>query len=147
MTYRVRMFLLLCACFFPLSVVAGDDPTSAAEAFIALVQANNVSEAVDQLYGSNPWLGKSSDAVTNVKNQLASAPKLVGALKNHEKLQEISVGSRFKYISYLAAYERQPVRFVFEFYKPQDKWMIFSFSFDDKLDDNIEERAQRTVGQ
>jgi hypothetical protein len=112
------------------------------EKFMAMIKAGQSEEAVDFLYGSNPWMTRNSDAVQNVRSRLSSINQMVGALKNHEKLQELAAGSRFVYLSYLAAYERQPIRFEFEFYKPVDAWMVFSFSFDDKLDDDIEQQAK-----
>lgn len=121
------------------------EPEVEIEAFIAKLKAGKSPEAVEALYAGNPWISKSSDAIVNIKNQLGSLNKLVGSLKSHEKLQDISVGTRFKYISYLAAYERQPIRFIFEFYKPDNTWVIFSFALDDDIDDDIEKAAQESI--
>jgi hypothetical protein len=115
------------------------------EKFMAMIKAGQSEEAVDFLYGSNPWMTRNSDAVQNVRSRLSAINQMVGHLKNHEKLQELAAGSRFVYLSYLAAYERQPIRFEFEFYKPADTWMVFSFSFDDKLDDDIEQSAKQKL--
>lgn len=117
------------------------------EKFVAMVEAGQVEKAVDFLYGSNPWMSRKSDAVQNVRSRLASIGQMVGSLKNHEKLQEIRAGSRFVYLSYLAAYDRQPIRFEFEFYKPADTWIIYSFSFDDKLDEDIEKLARQQLAR
>lgn len=117
------------------------------EKFMAMVKAGQVEEAVDFLYGSNPWMSRKSDAVQNVRSRLASINQMVGNLKNHEKLQELRAGSRFVYLSYLAAYDRQPIRFEFEFYRPADAWIIYSFSFDDKLDEDIEKLARQQVAR
>lgn len=117
------------------------------EKFVAMVKAGQVEEAVDYLYGSNPWMSRKSDAVQNVRSRLASIGQMVGSLKNHEKLQEIRAGSRFVYLSYLAAYDRQPIRFEFEFYKPADTWIIYSFSFDDKLDEDLEKLARQQLAR
>ena len=114
--------------------------------FLMLIKGQDV-EAVDYIYTGNPWLSKASDAVKNVKNQIVSMKNLVGGLKNYVKLQEITVGGRFVYLNYMAAYERQPIRFEFEFYKPQEQWMVFSFSFDDKLDVQIQENARAQLAQ
>ncbi len=117
------------------------------EKFMEMVKAGQVEEAVDFLYGSNPWMSRKSDAVQNVRSRLASINQMVGNLKNHEKLQELRAGSRFVYLSYLAAYDRQPIRFEFEFYRPADAWIIYSFSFDDKLDEDIEKLARQQVAR
>lgn len=110
------------------------------DAFFGKAMAGNTVEALNQLYSDNPWMSRNSDAIQNLINQMASLSNLVGQLKGYELLQKKDVAGRFVYLSYMAVYERQPMLFVFEYYKPENKWMIFSFSFDDKLDDYIEEQ-------
>jgi hypothetical protein len=44
--------------------------------------------------------------------------------------------------SYLVKYDRQPLRFIFKFYKPNDKWVLYSYALDDSLDDEIQEAAK-----
>lgn len=117
------------------------------ERFFALVQAGQTDEAVEFLYSSNPWMQRSADAVEQVRAQLGSLPSLVGQLQNVEKLQTKTLGSRFVYLSYLVAYERQPIRFIFEFYRPSEQWITFGFSFDQDLDDDVEAAAKLELGR
>jgi len=42
----------------------------------------------------------------------------------------------------LLRYDRQPIRFTFEFYKPDKEWVLFAISFDATLDDEVEEAAK-----
>lgn len=44
--------------------------------------------------------------------------------------------------SYLLRYDRQLIRFTFQFYKPDKEWMLYSLSFDVTLDDEVEEAAK-----
>ena len=44
--------------------------------------------------------------------------------------------------SYLVKYDRQPIRFTFQFYKPNKEWRIHSFKYDGNIDDEIEEAAK-----
>lgn len=113
--------------------------------FFQIVKAGKPVDAVKFIYGDNQWMGKNSDAVQQVIDRMASLDKLVGQFRNYELLQEKVVGNRYAYVSYLAAYDRQPLRFVFEYYRPEDEWRIFSFSFDDKLDDDIEAAAKMSL--
>jgi hypothetical protein len=145
---RIESFALIGIVLLAFSdICLAAEPEAEAEAFISKLKIGKSVEAVDALYASNPWISKSSDAIVNIKNQLGSLNKLVGSLKSHEKLQDLSVGTRFRYMSYLAAYERQPIRFIFEFYKPDATWLIFSFSLDDKLDDDLEKSAKEAIGK
>jgi hypothetical protein len=115
------------------------------EKFFALLMEGKSREAVEFIYSDNPWMAKHSDAVQNVINQVSAMGQLVGRLRNHELLQEKVVADRFAYLSYMAAYDRQPFRFVFEYYRPEDEWRVFSFSLDDKLDNDIEDAARKTL--
>ena len=112
------------------------------ESFFKQVNDGKVSEAVDFIYSDNPWMNRAADAIQNIKTQMLNLDQIVGKYCAHKKLIEKVVAERFIYISYFVAYERQPLRFEFEFYKPKDKWMIYSFSFDDKIDLEVEESAR-----
>jgi hypothetical protein len=113
--------------------------------FFQIIKAGKSVDAVKFIYSDNQWMSKSSDAVQQVIDRMASLDKLVGQFRNYELLQEKVVGNRYAYVSYLAAYDRQPLRFVFEYYRPEDEWRIFSFSFDDKLDDDIDAAAKMSL--
>jgi len=112
------------------------------EEFFVKLKAGKSVEAVDFIYSGNPWISRDSDAVNNLKNQISSLGNLVGKYTGHEKLIETVTAGRFAYLYYFVSYDRQPLSFTFEFYRPKDKWMIFSFSFDADIDDEIESRAQ-----
>ena len=42
----------------------------------------------------------------------------------------------------MVKYDRQPMRFTFKLYKPNDKWILFSFKIDVDLDDELEQAAK-----
>ncbi len=109
--------------------------------FFSLIKKGKPAAAADFIFSSNPWMSKKSEAVENVKNQLVSLKDLVGKYRDHEKMIEKEIAGRYVYLYYFVAYDRQPFRFIFEFYKPKDKWVLHGFSFDDTFDDNVEENA------
>ena len=129
-------------------------PTSAAAAdyqvlidrFFVSLRAGKSAEAVDALYATNAWMSAASDQVVTVKNQFASLAKLIGELRSLEKVQERKVGTRFVHVTYMVIYDRQPVRFEFQFFRPEGEWKILGFSFDDKLDDDVQAAARAQVG-
>lgn len=145
-----RFLLVICLAIISITfstICSASEYEQKIEKFVSMLKAGKSAEAVDYIYSGNPWLARAADAVQNVKSQVVSLNKLVGNLKNHEKLQEVTAGGRFVHLTYLAAYERQPIRFRFEFYKPENTWIIFSFSLDDKLDDDLEAAANAKLGR
>lgn len=92
--------------------------------------------ALDELFKTNQWMLNNSDGLKNLENQLNNTLQLVGDYKGFEKISEIKKGQSIIELTYFVKYERQPLRFVFLYYKPMDQWRINNFYFDDKLFDN-----------
>jgi hypothetical protein len=109
----------------------------AVEQFFTQLKDNKVDEALDQLYSSNPWMGRRKDNVTNLKTQLKQVTAVTGEYREHQLLTRQELGGRLVYLSYFVAYERQPFRFEFQFYKPADTWVTYSFHIDENLADEL----------
>ncbi len=110
--------------------------------FFKLIQEDKPSEAIDFIYSENPWFSQKSDAIQDVKMKFTNMKSFVGNYNSYEKIFEHTIANRFVHISYFVAYDRQPLRFNFQFYKPKDQWSIYSFSFDDELIKELEESAR-----
>ena len=113
--------------------------------FFDLVSRGENTEAVDFIYGDNAWISKKADAVANVRTQFSGLKQIVGDYRAHEKIAEKKIAGRFAYIQYFVAYDRQPLSFVFEYYRPGDQWMLYSFSFNADIDDQIAELAKKDI--
>jgi len=85
------------------------------------------------MFGTNPWMANNSDGVSNVKFKVRESANLMGEYIGHELISEKTVGTSMKAAIHMVKYERQPLRFVFLFYKPKGGWMIYNFSFDEDL--------------
>ena len=137
-TYLITGLFL---CYAPQAWADGYEPM--VERFFQEFSAGKIELAVNNLYASNRWTSTESDAIINLKTQLSGLGSLMGQYNGEEKIAEHRVGSHFVYLAYMGLYDRQPLRFIFEFYKPKDEWHIFSFSFDVDLDTDVEEYARR----
>ncbi|MBN7811262.1 hypothetical protein J0A68_09855 [Algoriphagus sp. H41] len=91
------------------------------------------SGAVDELLNSNTWMAENQGALNQVKTQLNNAVQLIGDYKGFEKISEVKKGESLVQLIYFVRYDRQPLRFVFLFYKPDDQWRIQNFLFDEKF--------------
>jgi hypothetical protein len=113
------------------------------DAFLERFARGKLNEAVDKLYGNNPWIPLDGDGVRNVKAQFQGIGEMVGGYTGAVKVGELMVVDRLVHVTYLALFERQPLRFEFQYYRPRNEWMIFSFEFDGDFDEDLQVEARR----
>lgn len=105
--------------------------------------AKSPVKAVENLYATSVWTSRNKDGIETIKNEIAKLNvDFVGKYYGYEPIIKKQFSESFLLSSYMVKYDRQPLRFTFELYKPNDKWVLFSFKFDTDLDDEIEEAAK-----
>lgn len=105
--------------------------------------SKNPSNAVEEIYGTNSWTGRIKDGIENMKKEVNSyTVDYVGKYYGNELITKKQFSESFMLYSYMLKYDRQPIRFIFELYKPNDKWTLFSLKIDANLDDEIEQSAK-----
>ncbi|HPR00968.1 MAG: hypothetical protein H6561_01365 [Lewinellaceae bacterium] len=132
----------LCGVLLTTPIFGQTTPEDLIKKFFTEYESSGAKPALDHLYGTNKWIALNQDAIENVKTQLAGIHDIVGDYYGHEFITKQSAGESFHLFSYLVKYDRQPVRFTFEFYKPKDQWTLFSFSFDESVNEELEEAAK-----
>ncbi|TLU65328.1 hypothetical protein FE810_08555 [Thalassotalea litorea] len=115
--------------------------------FFSLYKQGQINQAVDSIYKTNPYITSIPDQVKNVKTQLGAVEGLVGAMHAIELIDAYEVGENLVHVTYMGIYERQPIRFEFQFFKLKEGWRIFSFSFDAEVFDKIEQLAKERAFQ
>lgn len=102
---------------------------------------NSSDDAIDYVFGTNPWTKDAVDKINALKSSLRSTINLVGKYYGNDQIVTKSIGCNFVLCSYLVKYSRQPIRFNFVFYKPNDKWVLYNLKYDDRLSSELEEAA------
>lgn len=138
--------LLFAAVTLAPQVHAGDYRDAIAE-FFGLYAQGKKTEAVDRLYGTNPWMASATDAIQQIKTQFDGIEKLVGEYNGNELIEDVNIKDRFAHVTYLALYDRQPVRMEFQFYRPREEWLMFSYSFDIDFDDEVEAGVRSRIAR
>ncbi|MBU2938737.1 hypothetical protein KO494_04195 [Lacinutrix sp. C3R15] len=139
----MRQSILIIILLISFSASAQNDPNEVVEQFFKEFKEKGAAIAIDNLYKPNKWINKSADAIIQLKSQLEGLNEdFVGKYYGKELILEKKLADSFILKSYLVKYDRQPIRFTFQFYKPNDTWMIQSFKFDGNLDTEIEEAAK-----
>lgn len=126
---------LLLAALLPLlglstQMVAQQTPDQIIEQFFDDYQTNEPGAVIDSLYTHMPAAEDISEDIARLKSQFTGLKDVVGKYRGYDLITEKSIADKFNVYSYLVRYDRQPVRFVFVFYKPADQWGLFSFSYD-----------------
>jgi len=140
---KVTSILIVALFLFNITGNAQSTPTEIADTFFKDYVKSGSSIALDNLYSTNKWMTRSADAIVNLKSQMEGLnDDYVGKYYGYELIVEKRLTESFVLLSYLVKYDRQPLRFTFQFYKPNDAWMIFSFQYDGNMDEEIEEAAK-----
>ena len=135
---------MLCALMILVSgsVFAQSSPKNLIDNFFATYE-EDPGKAVKQLYETNKWNERIKDDIDKIIGTVNSfTESYMGKYYGYEIITSKKFSESFELYSYLVKYDRQPIRFIFKFYKPDNEWVLYSYSLDDSLDDEIEEAAK-----
>lgn len=99
-------------------------------------------QAFDSIFKSNPYFTKTQ--ISYIKDTLN---KFLSQLENYcgyELVHTQFPGNSKSMVLYyyIVKYERQPVKFVFVFYKPKETWMLYNFLFNGEVDTDLIDAAK-----
>ncbi|MFD2823730.1 hypothetical protein ACFS5M_08620 [Lacinutrix iliipiscaria] len=125
------------------SFYAQSSPEEMVEKFFEKYKTEGSTTALNYLYSKNDWVSQSSDDVILLKNQMEALKEdYVGKYYGYELILEKNLSDSYVLKSYLVKYGRQPLRFTFQFYKPNDVWVFHGFSYDANLIEEVKEAAK-----
>ncbi len=108
-----------------------------------LTYKEDPGKAVKELYATNKWNERIKDKIDKIIGTVNGfTESYMGKYYGHEIITKKKFSESFELYSYLVKYDRQPIRFIFKFYKPHNKWVLYSYALDDNLDDEIQEAAK-----
>ena len=143
MNRKIKLLTFLIVIILSTNILKAQSTTEEITTQFFKTYEKSPQKAVDYVFGTNKWMiDRNKDGIENVKSQLTNFLGLVGEYYGFEKITEKSVGKSFKLVSYMIKYDRQPMRFTFVFYRPNDKWQVQNFKFDDSLDNELEESGK-----
>ena len=105
------------------------------------IYASKPNDAIDYIFTGMKLTKQVSDDITAIKKNLKVTIDQGGAYNGYELIAEKSVNNTLKLQSYMAKYDKQPVRFIFIYYKPAAQWKIYTFQFNTNLDDELTSAA------
>lgn len=109
--------------------------------FFTLLGEDGGTEALENLFSYNSYIGRVSDQVSMLTNQFESAERIIGSYMGHELLIETRLADRVVHQQYLVLYERQPLYFDFIYYKANDEWTFQNFEFSSDVIEEIKQMS------
>jgi hypothetical protein len=100
------------------------------------------TKAYEDLFVDNKWMKDKKSVIETVKIKMNDFLSGLGEYYGYELITEKSAGESYVLKSYLVKYERQPIRFTFLLYRPNDKWQIQNFTYDTNIEEELEEAAK-----
>jgi hypothetical protein len=139
-----KIFLALFAVLLLLGTVKAQSqeqtPADISKKFFE-IYASKPNDAIDYIFTGTKLTKPVNDDITAIKKNLKVTIEQGGAYNGYELITEKSVNNTLKLQSYIAKYDKQPVRFIFIYYKPADKWKIYTFQFNTNLDEELTSAA------
>ncbi|MEO6150329.1 MAG: hypothetical protein ABIN95_03915 [Mucilaginibacter sp.] len=109
--------------------------------FFEKYRSDGPVKAVDFISATNKLIS-SGDQIASLKVKLDSLHHKLGNYRGYGQITRKYVADDLYLCSYLVKYERQPLRFVFIFYRPDKNWILQSFSFDTDVVSELEESGK-----
>ena len=137
-----KIITLAVCCVWTLTCQAQQSPEKMIDRFFKEYVDLGPQDALDNIYSTMPWVERVRDDVDQLKMQFGGLQNIVGNYYGHELIANKDLADSFSIFTYLVRFDRQPIRFTFQFYRPDKDWGLYGFSYDDNLDDELEEAVR-----
>lgn len=144
---RFKWILILFPFFLlPLSATAFENDVRL-DKFFQLYEAQRKAKAVELIYlnNRNRKIKDSYDGIEQKQNELIDSSAPLGLYHGFELLGEHQIGDRLSHLTYLLIHEKGPIRLEFEYYKPQNKWLLIHLNIDSNLGQELKALARKDI--
>ncbi|HEY9829962.1 MAG TPA: hypothetical protein V6D26_05240 [Stenomitos sp.] len=121
------------------------EPKAIVEEFFNIYSSGQIERSIDFIASTNSWMERATDSLEQLKSQLRSLESMIGDYYGYHLMAEKTLGNSLVGFSYIANFDRQPIRFIFVFYKATDQWKIHKINFDMDLDDELAEFVKQSM--
>lgn len=138
--FRIFPALIALTCIVPDTVFCQATSKEILDRFFELYLEEGSDKAIDYVYSTNKWMIRNGEVIENIKTRLGKATSILGTYYGYEPIEEKQLGSNFARYTFLLRYDRQPIKFTFTLYRPNDRWQVHNLKFDDQLEDDLDDR-------
>ncbi|MBK8328616.1 MAG: hypothetical protein IPL09_03875 [Bacteroidetes bacterium] len=133
-----KLFLSIALIFISLFAFSQNSPEQITDKFFQDIVKETPDKTIDNLYLNMPWASNIKTELDKLKTQFTSLQTYFGKYCGNTFIAKKDIGGVFMIYSYIIRYERQPVRCTFKFYKPKDVFLVYSFSYDMSLEEELD---------
>ncbi len=119
-----------------------DNGQQLVDTFFDLYKNKGHEYAVKYAIATNKWIKPIGNEMDNLIVKLERQVRTMGQYLGYEEIVSKKIGSRYRIVSYLVYYQRDPIRFTFSLYKTNDDWRSQTFNMTQKFEKEIEESVK-----
>lgn len=136
-TTSIALLLLVSLSGFSNNKPADNEPKEIIKTFFSLFESVGNDSALNYFFSFNKYYFESSMEVELIKLKaiLNDTRGKLGKYYDYEIIEEKKLGKNFITISAFARFDRQPLKFLFTFYRVEGAWRTHNFRFTDELGD------------
>ena len=132
MKNSILCLVFIISSFTCCAQMSTDTPEGILDNFFKIYEKDGAKAAVENIYTyGDESMQKSRDYVRDTVAH--TADMIGGKYLGHELITKKPASPSLCLYSYLVKFPYAPLRFTFVFYKPKDKWMVQTFSFDSNV--------------
>ncbi|HEX4825140.1 MAG TPA: hypothetical protein VFV19_12610 [Candidatus Polarisedimenticolaceae bacterium] len=113
--------------------------------FFNSIREEKTAEGSARAWATNPYAAGMKDSIDQFTTKLTSNLSFLGKYRGNELVVKKEVAGRFVYLYYFVVFDRQPMKFEVQCYKPVDKWVLHNLQFSDKITSDVVDAASRDL--
>lgn len=111
------------------SIAQQNNPDYMANEFFNIYKSKDINQALDYIFSTNKFI--SNEDIKLINGRISQYSSVLGEYYGKELFIKEKIGELLEIHSYILKYERQPIRFILTFYKPNNDWKIYNFKIND----------------
>lgn len=136
---KALIFVLICSSLITVVKAQNNYEEVLTKEFFKTFESSPV-KAYSDLFKNNKFIKEADIETIKIKFQQTLSD--VGKYYGYEELTTKYAGSCLMLKTFIVKFERQPLRFKFLIYKPDNTWSLNNFSYDASIDDELEEASK-----
>lgn len=122
-----------------------EEPGDIVDEYFDLLKQGQISESIDFLYSKFRLPNHLEDSLISKLPESISETKQFGQLYSCNSISNRGFKNTYLIKQYICFHEYKPIRYVFDFYRPNGKWKITGVSFYGDVDEIIKSELIKDV--